>query len=253
MLYASKFILIYYSILTFITGLVFGSFLNCYADRYASHESILKGRSKCDNCKKELKVLDLIPIVSWAIHKGKCRYCGAKLSIKYPLSELICGIGFVLILLKFDLSLKTLIYLVLFSCLFALSLIDLKVYEIPDICIVIPIIGWVILNIFEKRWVSGLIGGLTIAGAILLIALIMDKILNRESLGGGDIKLLFVTGLYLGFVGNLFNLVLACLFGLLFVLIRKKDLIPFGPSIALACIVMLLYGSRLVDLYLGLF
>lgn len=253
MIFSTKFIFIYFSVLTFITGTVFGSFLNCAASRYVAHIPIYKGRSKCDSCEKELEVLDLIPIVSWLLSKGKCRHCGTKIPVRYPLTELICGIVYLLILYKFDISIKTVIIIVLFSCLFVLSLIDLEIYEIPDTCIVIPIIGWVILNIFEPNWKSGLVGGFVIAGAVLLISLIMDKILKKESLGGGDIKLLFVTGLYLGLVGNLFNLILSCIFGIVFVVGLKKDMIPFGPSISMACMIMLLYGAKLVDLYLNLF
>lgn len=252
-IYSTKFLFIYTSIIVFILGLVFGSFLNCFASRYVAHIPIYKGRSKCDNCNKELEFLDLIPVVSWLMSKGKCRHCGTKISIRYPLTELFVGIGYLLILYKFDLSIKTIVYLVLFSCLFVLSLVDLEIYEIPDSCIVIPIVGWIILNIFEKNWLDGLLGGLIIAGSILLISLVMDKVLKKESLGGGDIKLLFVTGLYLGLVGNLFNIILACILGIFFIIARKEKMIPFGPSISLACMIMLLYGTKLIDLYLGLF
>ncbi|MDO4501215.1 MAG: prepilin peptidase [Erysipelotrichaceae bacterium] len=250
---STPFLFIYSSVLFFIIGTVAGSFLNCYAGRYVAHIPITKGRSVCDSCNTELKALDLIPILSWIMSKGKCRHCRAKVSIRYPLTELFCGIMSLLILYKYDLSLETLVYFVLFCCLFALSLVDLDIYEIPDACIIIPIIFWVILNFFKKEWLSGILGGLLIAGSVLLISLIMDKILKKESMGGGDIKLLFVTGLYLGIIGNLFCLIISCFMGIIFVIGLKKDKIPFGPSIAMACMFMVLYGGRLVELYLSLF
>lgn len=253
MIHETKLVFIYFSILTFIIGLVFGSFLNCVASRYVNYVPIYKGRSKCGSCNTTLKFLDLIPVLSFLLSKGRCRYCGAKISIRYPLSELFCGVAYLLILYKFDLSIKTLVYIVLFSCLFVLSLVDFEIYEIPDTCIVISIIAWIILNIFEGNWLSGVIGGFVLAFVVFIISLIMEKVLRKESLGGGDIKLLFVTGLYLGLICNIFNLILACIIGIIFALGQKRDIIPFGPSISIACMIILLYGSKLIDLYLGLF
>jgi len=90
---------LYFSIVFFIFGLVFGSFLNCWAWRIVHNESVLKGRSHCAVCNHELGALDLVPLFSWIFLKGKCRYCGEKISARYPLVELICGLYFLSIFL----------------------------------------------------------------------------------------------------------------------------------------------------------
>ena len=134
------------------------------------------------------------------------------------------------------------------ACLYGLSLSDFKSYEIPDGFIVFGIVWWLIFG-FN---VQGLIAGVVIAGSVLLLSLIMDKVLKKESMGGGDIKLFFVVGLYLGLYGSLFNLILACVFGLLLVVVLKQNKIPFGPAIAMATYISLLYGSQFVSWYMSI-
>ena len=103
-----------------------------------------------------------------------------------------------------------------------------------------------------------LVAALIFGGGLLILSLVMDRILKRDSLGGGDIKLFFVVGLYLGIAATLFSLLLACVLGLVFAFLRKRignsknEQIPFGPSIAAAAAVMLLFGDPMVRWYLGL-
>ena len=168
----------------------------------------------------------------------------------------------VVCLLKGDLTVITLRNWIFFCCLFCLSLVDLEAYIIPDGCILISVIVWVLALPFSgMSWSEiGLhvLAGIGIAAAILLLSLAMDRILHRESMGGGDIKLFAAVGLYLGFSASLFSVILACLIGLLFALLRRilpgdRDaLIPFGPSIAASAAVMLLFGGPLVEWYLQL-
>ena len=107
-----------------------------------------------------------------------------------------------------------------------------------------------------QAWVrylrDGLLGGVIVAGALLLLSLLFDRLTGKESLGGGDIKLFFAAGLYLGLAGSLFNLILSCFTGLLFAFCFRKNRIPFGPSIAAATYVSLLFGPLVTNWYLGL-
>lgn len=248
-IYDSTFLTVYCVVLAFILGSVFGSFLNCVSDRIIAHEKWWTGRSKCDACGHELGILDLFPVFSYLFLKGKCRYCGTKLSSTYMFSELGLGILFVvMVLVHGTLDLTLLKDLGLVTCLYGLSLSDLKSYEIPDGFILTGIIWWLLFGFDPK----GLAAGSVIAGSVLLLSLLMDKILKKESMGGGDIKLFFVVGLYLGLYGSLFNLILACLFGLLLVVILKKNKIPFGPAIAMATYISLLYGSQFVNWYMSI-
>ena len=254
----SNILVLYVSIFLFILGTIFGSFINCVSGRIVEGRDWIRGKSICENCKHELGALDLVPIFSYIFLKGRCRYCGTKLSPRYMLTELLLGVCFVITFL----STKALNYelvrnLILFVCLLGLSLVDLDSYIIPDGFIIVGIINWVVSILFVSDKLSyiksGLLGGLGIGLSILVLSLIMDRILKKESLGGGDIKLLFMVCLYTGLFKGLFLLFLACLIGLLFVLLLKKEKIPFGPSIALASFIIVLYGNSFLDWYLKLF
>ena len=251
---------IYFCCVAAILGAVFGSFLNCAAWRIAHGESFLKGRSRCPTCGHALGLPDLIPIFSWVFLRGRCRHCGTKISVRYPLTELAFAVLTVLCLLRFDLTVLCLRNWIFLCCLFCLSLVDLESFVIPDGCLIIAAAAWVLALPFTGySW--GEIGlhvlaGVVFGGGILLVSLLMDRLLKKESLGGGDVKLFGVTGLYLGMVGTLFAMLLSCVVGLLFaVLGRRKDTggqIPFGPSIALASALVLLYGDGIIHWYMGL-
>lgn len=272
LIYQNTGLLIYSCVLAAVTGAVFGSFLNCAAWRIAHQENFMKGRSHCTSCGHPLGMMDLIPVFSWLLLGGKCRYCGEKIPWRYMAAELFMGAMSVLCLLQCDISVLFVRNLLFGSCLFCLSLVDMEIYEIPDGCLIISAAVWGIYEILRffgllglapagfAPIISGLTGGIVIAGGMLGMTLLMDKILKRESMGGGDIKLFFVTGLYLGLAGNYFALLLACLIGLLFAVIvakRSKDgkkyaAIPFGPSISIAVWIMLLYGEPFIEWYLSL-
>lgn len=250
-------ITVYILVVSGIFGAVFGSFINCMAWRIAHKESVLKGRSHCAVCDHSLGGLDLVPIFSYILLKGKCRYCKEKISPRYMVAELVCAVAFMVIVYRFDVSLVALRYLVLACMLLGLSLVDLEIYEIPDRFIIGGILWWVVtvpmMEEAKTELISGLIGGFAVGGGMLLLAILFDKITGKESLGGGDIKLFFMTGLYLGPWVSLFNLILACFFGILFVALLKQKKIPFGPAISLAVIVSILVGSDIVNWYLSLF
>lgn len=281
---------LYILILVFFTGTVFGSFIDCMAWRIVKRESVLSGRSHCDVCKKELGILDLIPVISYIRSGGKCRHCGAKISPESTIVELFLGVVFVLITLKFDLSFQALRYMGFSVILTGLSIVDLKTYTIPDSFHLAGIFWWLltlppivitkgigVTEMYSAAFMSGkaagfygeinsadmavimgkdiitaLISGGGIAIFMLVISMIFDKLTRKESLGGGDIKLLFVTGLYMQPVLTYFNLVLSCIVGLLFVGVLKKDKIPFGPSISAATIISIIFGSGFIIWYTGL-
>lgn len=255
-IYDSKFILIYCLVLSFILGSVFGSFLNCVADRIKNHEKWWTGRSKCDNCGHTLSILDLFPIFSYIFLKGKCRHCGTKLSIKYMISELLLGILFVVyLIIHGTIDWLLLRDLGLICALYGLSICDFNTYEIPDGFIVFGIVWWLIFFVFNysiESLIDSLLGAFVVSGMLLVLSIVMDKLLKKESLGGGDIKLFFMVGLYLGLLGNFFNLILSCFIGIIFVLVRKASKIPFGPSISISTYVSLAYGVVFVNWYLSL-
>ena len=223
-IYEDTFLAVYCIVTAFILGSVFGSFLNCVSDRIIAHEKWWSGRSKCDACGHTLGVLDLFPVFSYLLLKEKCRYCGTRLSKTYVCSEALLGILFVIMVaLHGTLDLTLLRDLGFVTVLYGLSLSDLKSYEIPDGFILFGIVWWILFSFS----LQGLVSGFVIAASVLMISLITEKVLKKEAMGGGDIKLFFVVGLYLGMLGSLFNLILACLIGLVFVVGMKKNKIPF--------------------------
>ena len=269
---------IYLCILAFLFGTVFGSFLNCMAWRIAHNESVLKGRSHCAVCGHTLGITDLIPVFSWLFLGGRCRYCKEKISPRYVAAELVCGCGFVLSFLRYGLSWRTLQVIVLFCILLALSLTDFEIYEIPDRFILAGMIWYLVSSkLMDRRlsltgmtvsilpegeylslpaWgqnlLAGLIGGFAIGGGMLFLSLLFDHLLGKESMGGGDIKLFFMTSLYLGLLQGLFSLILSCIVGLVIAAVMRRKRVPFGPAISLAAFLSLLYGESFVNWYLSL-
>lgn len=261
MLYTTPFITCYCVFLALVLGACMGSFLNCMAWRIVHGESVSKGRSHCDVCGHVLGVGDLIPVVSYLVHRGRCRYCGAKLSPVHVIAEIISAVLFAAVLLKFDISLQALEYVLFVCLLMACSFADLEGRIIPDRFIIAGLfvrIGFfVILNDSVKVAIDDLIGGVGIAGLLLLIVLIFEKIKGVEAMGGGDIKLIFMTGIFLGWKVNLLCILIACVIGIVFGLVFRYDnedrAFPWGPSIALAAVICMLFGNEAIALYMGLF
>lgn len=243
-----------------VFGLVMGSALNCLAYRLARGEKWSGGRSKCPACGHVLGAAELVPLFSWLFLRGRCRHCGAPISPRYPLSELTLGVVFAAMVLRFGLSLQTLTSLILCACLFCLSLVDLEVQLIPDRFLLIPAAVRLEQLFFEGGWcglLRGLLPALVMGGVLLLLVLCMDRLLHKESMGGGDIKLFIMLGLWFRFPCCLLLLVLSCFFGIAFaaVTVRMKRSIPFafGPAISAAALAVLLAGEPIVTWYMGLF
>ena len=242
-------------------GAVMGSFLNCAGWRITHGESFLKGRSHCPSCGHNLGVMELIPVLSWLILGGKCRWCKEKISVRYPLTELGCSLLTVLCLLRFDLTAVCLRNYIFLCCLFLLTITDLEDMTIPDGCHIAAVLAWfAFLPFLFTGWKDvalSVLAAFVYGGGLLAVSLVMDKMLGRESLGGGDIKLFAVIGLYLGMAGTLFALMFSCLAGLVFHGLQGRKgegkAFPFGPWIALGAAVMLLFGEPLVNWYLGFF
>ena len=265
MLHLTPFITVYCLVLAGLLGACMGSFLNCMAWRIVRGESFLSGRSHCDECGHVLTAGDLVPIVSYLVHRGRCRWCGKKLSSRHLWGEIVSALVFVSVVCKYDVSLQALEYLLWASVLLACSFADLEGYIIPDGLIIagallrVPFI--LLSGAIGRELLFSLIGGILIPGVLLVVVLIFEKLVGREAMGGGDIKLLFVTGLYLGWAKNFLALLLACVLGIVFGLATQKAreknedaaIFPFGPSIALAAWLALLFGDAIISAYMGLF
>ena len=206
-------ITVYCCAMAALLGACMGSFLNCLAWRMLHGESVLHGRSHCDVCGHVLGVRDHVPVLSYVCSGGKCRYCGAKLSARHVWGELAGGAMFVSALLKYDISLQVLEAWLLACVLLACAFADLEGYIIPDRFLLFGTGVFIVFLVWEPeplhRLIQGALGGLAVPGALLAVVLMMEKRMGREAMGGGDLKLLALTGLYLGWMGNLLCLLLA--------------------------------------------
>lgn len=243
-----------------LIGLVLGSGLNCLAMRLAAGKKWSGNeRSACPHCGHTLGAFELIPLISWLIQGGKCRHCASPISIRYPLTEGTLALTFVLLTLKFGLTLELVSALTFACCLFTLSLVDLDTQIIPDRFIVIPIIVRTAELLYTRGFagLKALLPGLIIAGSVLALSLIMDKVLKKDTMGGGDIKLLFVIGMYLTLPECILMVVLACVIGIVMASILMKvdseTAFPFGPALAISAIATMLIGSPIISWYLSLF
>lgn len=229
----------------FIAGLFFGSFFNCIANRLSKNESIIRPGSHCENCKHELAWYELIPVFSYLFLKGKCKKCHTKLSILYPLTEILTGILFALSYIKFGLTIETLISITIVSILVITFVSDINYYIILDEVVFIGLIIMIILMYFNSG-ISGLIkcliGSIFISGIMTLIKLIGDKAFKTESLGWGDVKLSLIAGFILGirlgavyiFLGSL----IALPFGIVSSFKSESKIIPFGPFLSISLLVI---------------
>lgn len=264
-IYITPFIITYACVLAFIFGAAFASFLGCYAYRICKGESIAKGRSHCDACGHELKLSDLIPIVSYLARKGRCKYCGKKISPACLWGEVVLAVLFVVCTLRFDFT-KELVLALFFVCiLYMITLTDLQERIIPNRCVIAAVVFRILYffvtgegNFRAFLWLLG--KGLIISVPVLLLTLLMEAILKKEALGGGDIKLLFVLGMYLGPANSLLMLLVACVLGIVGAVITMKHTeeegsiaIPFGPYLAAGSVIALLFGDSLITWYLSLF
>ena len=245
-------------LIIFILGISIGSFLNCVIYRLKSNQSFLKGWSFCPNCRHRLGFFDLIPILSFLFLKGKCRYCGKKISWQYPLVEITTGIIFVLIF-NFP-NFITIIYLLIISCfLIIIFVYDLRYYIIPDE-IIYPAIGAVfiyklIFNLQTPNLYFSLLTALAASGFFFLLWFLS----RGRWMGFGDVKLAFFMGFFLGFPNILVSLFSAvfigAIIGLVLVTLGKKTLkskVPFGPFLVTGTFIALFWGQDLINWYISL-
>lgn len=238
----------------FLFGIVIGSFLNVCIYRIPKHEDIVKTRSHCMSCGYQLKWYDLVPVFSFLCLRGKCRKCGTKLSIQYPLVETANGILYVLITWIHGMTITALLYCLLISALIVISVIDFRTLEIPiGLNIFILILGIArVATDFQNVW-DYVIGFL----AVSLVLAVLYYATKGTAIGGGDVKLMAVCGLVLGWKLIVLSFFVGCILGSVIHVIRMKAfgadrVLAMGPYLSLGVLVSVLCGNPLLQWYLGL-
>ena len=244
-----------YLITFFIFGSVMGSFYHVIATRLSNGLSIVKPASHCDKCKHELKWYELIPIISYLIQGGKCRKCKTKMPISYFLMEICTGILFAVCYHVFDTPLEIAIGIIFVSSLVIIIISDIEYMIILDEVLIFAIASIIILSIIDVGFYEASIKILSGFGAfitMLLIKKLGDLMFKQESLGGGDIKLMFLIGLVIGYDMAICNIFFATFIAFpiaLFLLIAKKDnIIPFGPFLSMSAILLYIWGLTFADI-----
>lgn len=247
--------------IVFIFGLVVGSFLNVCVYRLPKNESIITPRSHCVSCGKTIPWYDNLPLVSFLLLRGRCRFCKKRISILYFVIELLTALIFLALFTHFGLSIETVIFAALASALVVVSFIDLKIQEIPDE-ITLPGIGVGIILCFvfpgvisQDTHLSGLLHsalGALVGGAVIYLMGVLGELLfKKEAMGGGDVKLMAMMGAFLGWKLILLTFFLAPFFGSVVGIIlkikNKQDVIPYGPHLSIAGIACLFWGEKILN------
>ena len=241
-------------ILVFFYGIVIGSFLNVCIYRIPKGEDIIKTSSHCMKCNHILKWYDLFPIVSYLGLRGKCRYCGTSLSRQYPMIEAINGILYCVIIGVKGVHINSLLYCLLISALLVLSVIDIRTFEIPiGINRFILVLGMLHLIVNFKDALNYSLGFVSVSAGLFVLYCLM----GGKGIGGGDIKLMAVSGLLLGWKENILAFLIACILGSIIHLLRMKiekadHVLAFGPYLAMGIFISLLWGENIVNWYINL-
>lgn len=241
-----------------LLGLFVGSFLNVCICRIPNSESIAFPPSHCTSCNHRLGILDLFPLFSWVFLRGKCRYCKEKISVQYPLVELSNMLIWLFLFCKYSLSGEFIFTALLFSSFLCLTIIDIYHMILPDkIIIFTALLGAAYTVLVRREYISSLFGVLAGGGFFLLIVLAAPLIYKTEAMGLGDVKLIAVIGLWLGFKATVLSIgiafVAAALFCVFIILKMKaggKTQVPFGPFICIGAAVSMLYSEQIINWYL---
>ena len=244
-----------YLLIFFIIGSIMGSFYHVLANRLSKEQSIISPPSHCEKCNHQLKWYELIPIISYIIQGGKCRKCKSKMSISYLLMEICTGILFAVCYHSFDFTLELISALLFVSCLIITIISDIEYMIILDEVLIVSIFGIIIVDLFDigvYETSMRILSGLGAFATMLLIKKIGDVVFKQESLGGGDIKLMFLVGLVIGYPMAVCNIFFATFIAFpiaLYLLISKKDnIIPFGPFLSVSAILLYIWGLNFTDI-----
>lgn len=241
-------------LVVFLYGIIIGSFLNVCIYRLPHKENIVTTRSHCMTCGSHIKWYDLIPVFSWLALRGRCRNCGAPISVQYPIIEALNGIFYVWTVAHYGFSIESLIYCLLASALIVLSVIDFRTYEIPlGINLFIACLGILATIADHIHWQEHIAGAFAVSVLLYLLYLVS----RGRAIGGGDIKLMAAAGLLLGWKNILLAFILGCIIGSVIHLLRMKvagadRVLAMGPYLAAGIWLAGLYGTGMINWYIGL-
>lgn len=241
--------------LIFIFGITIGSFLNVCIYRIPRGETVVTTPSHCMTCGHKLSWFELLPLFSYIFLRGRCRSCKSQISPQYPIIEAVNGLLYVLVFAVNGLNLISIIYALFTSALLVLTVIDWRTYEIPiSINIFILVLGCLKVVLDFNNFLDYLIGFFIVSGFLLVLYMIT----KGRAIGGGDIKLMAVAGLLLGWQLIVLAFLIGCVLGSILHLIRMKvsgadRMLAMGPYLSAGLFIAMLWGNSFINWYLSSF
>ena len=241
--------------LIFIFGITIGSFLNVCIYRIPRGETVVTTPSHCMTCGHKLRWFELLPLFSYIFLRGRCRSCKSQISPQYPIIEAVNGLLYVLVFAVNGLNLISIIYALFTSALLVLTVIDWRTYEIPiSINIFILVLGCLKVVLDFNNFLDYLIGFFIVSGFLLVLYMIT----KGRAIGGGDIKLMGVAGLLLGWQLIVLAFLIGCVLGSILHLIRMKvsgaeRMLAMGPYLSAGLFIAMLWGNSFINWYLSSF
>ena len=251
------FIVLLCYVYVFVIGLCVASFINVVIYRVPNKMNFVSGRSFCPNCGNTLKPYDMIPVFSWLFLKGKCRFCKASISIRYPIVEFIGAILATLIFHHYGFTWFTPVVFVFSMVLLATAFIDFDTMEIPNGIVIFLLLYALLFIVIDQNLTvfDRFIGFFSASLPMVLINCIV-----KDSFGGGDIKLMAVCGIILGWQNTVFAMFIAILlagcYGMYLIITKKVEKgahIAFGPYLCVGIFIAMLYGNAIIQIYLSVF
>lgn len=245
-----------YSIIFLYLGATLASFANCLTYRLCKKEKI-SGKSYCDNCHNDLRLIDVLPIFGFIFNLGKCHHCQKKISYQHLVWEIFGGFLFLIsFLIINEISWELLVSYILITVLLIETMMDIRSHQVIDIVWIVGILVVIIIRIIQSVFLTYLISSLALFAIMISLALLGKMVFKKDSLGGGDIKLYLFIGFLLSFPEGILSILLAAIFGLIYAMIFKiksgKEM-AFVPMISLAVLICYFYGTEIINAYFNLF
>ncbi len=258
-----RFSLLGWRLFAVILGAALGSFMDCVAWRDAHDEKILNGGSHCADCGHTLSAGDLIPIISFLSHHGRCRYCGGRIPLESLVAEVAGAFLFYGFSVKFYASNFLAMWLLFGALLLLLGLIDHASRHLPGEALTALAVNrmffWWLYSRSMRELGRMIVGACSVSIPLLFLVWLVNWVTGKENMGKGDLKLVFVIGLYLDWVRMLLLLLVACMIGITEGLLLKRTVsgerlqgLPFGSYLAIAAVFVILFGEPIVEWYVNL-
>jgi leader peptidase (prepilin peptidase)/N-methyltransferase len=244
----------FFAVAAALVGLCVGSFLNVCILRLPKEQSLLSPPSTCPQCGQRIAWYDNIPLVSWAVLRGKCRRCGTAISVQYPLIEALVGALWLAAYLRYGVSVHALAGALFCTILLGIGITDARHYLIPDeftwgglgIGLALSLVGgW-------QGFLQAVIGAAVGFGLLYAVGEAGRWLFKEEAMGGGDVKMMAMVGSFVGWKGVLLTIFAGALLGTLIFVplsLRKKRLVPFGVFLAVGAGVAFVWGDAIIEWY----